>query len=85
MTTRRTTEVVSVCTDCLMLAANGEMPHSETGNGTGWAPLDRLDDGLILAPGDGEGHFSHRGCDTCTTHLGGDRHDAYLITITEGN
>jgi len=82
MNTISTTEVVSVCTDCLMLAANGVLPESETGNIPEWAPLNRLDEGFILAPGDGDGHFSHRGCDTCTTHLGGDRFDAFLITTT---
>lgn len=73
---------VSICIDCAVLAANGELPDTDrdTGNPADWSPLDRVDDDTTVVVLDGESFFSWSWCDTCTSHLGGDRLPAALLT-----
>ena len=66
---------VAVCIDCAMLAANGELPEDET-----TVPCSRVPEGFTLIVGDDEAFVSWRACDTCDSHLGGDRIDSVLMS-----
>lgn len=64
---------LAVCTDCIMLIANGELPpdSDETTDSL-------LEDGCVGVMYGGEDlGFSYRACDCCRRPLGGDRFRAY--------
>jgi len=65
-----------MCTDCLMLVANGETPHDWTEEETAeWlARIDaREEPNTHTFPGDDEQEFSWAQCDMCGSRLGGAR------------
>lgn len=71
------TQEVSVCTACIMAAANGEWGDDEP------EALSTIPDGWHLIPCSGdtcEEYFSHSRCETCGA-IAGTRHDATLMTI----
>lgn len=71
---------VSVCVDCAMFAANGELPDPEYRDPDEFVQsFNHYTEGMILVIGDGETHFSWSSCDTCGSTLGGDRFDAVLV------
>ena len=95
METSEITEL-EICTDCLMVAANGESEGAD--EGYEW-PADM--DGWIVSPGHAhtvelcgadvvngtadcpydEGSFSWVPCDVCRRPLGGDRYPATMFKI----
>lgn len=71
---------VSVCVDCAMFAANGELPDPEYRDPDEFVQsFNHYTEGMILVIEDGETHFSWSSCDTCGSTLGGDRFDAVLV------
>ena len=96
----KTSEVIEIelCVDCLMLAANGDLP-----DGMDDLLWPGIDDGWIVIPGhlhtveqcgqevmDGiedcpydEGSFSRWPCDACRRPLDGDRYPASTFRIIE--
>ena len=71
---------LAVCTDCIQLIANGELPPDST---------DEIDQAIIEGTkgtffgGDDLG-FSYKPCDCCKRKLGGDRYLAYKpLEITD--
>lgn len=72
-----TIEDLSVCDDCAMLIANGELPEDQ--------PEFKLEDGwdgyhlALNCPEDGCEEFSWHHCDGCGSKLGGNRHPAVAM------
>jgi hypothetical protein len=76
---------LSVCTDCTMMIANGELGQGDEAAeavhvaamvtlwGEGSAGVMSL---VLNCDDDCEGHFSWQRCDGCGSTLGGDRHPA---------
>ena len=72
---RYETHAVSICTTCAMAAASGVLPADDR------PVLDTVDVGFHVIVGDGDTYFSHYSCDTCSSSLSGDRHDATMMSI----
>lgn len=72
---------LSICTDCLMLEANGETPP-DFDEATTVEYLDRVtrasEGGHVALGGEHQG-FSWSSCDLCGSGLGGDRYAATLF------
>ena len=66
---------LSVCTDCLILAANGDMPADP--DPTQPEPLALWLNSPVI-PGDAELGFSWQPCEGCGSQLGGDRYQAFV-------
>ena len=69
---------LEICTTCLLTVANG------VEDGATQAAAEALAanwEGYLIAPGNGEGHFSWTYCDGCDSPLGGDRHKATAMPI----
>lgn len=64
---------LSICTDCLMMAANGECGERDE---RAPEPLS-LHDGYVI-PGDEDYGFRQSDCEGCGTYLHGDRHEAFI-------
>lgn len=76
-----TTTDLTVCTDCIMVIANGIDHHDEDQRNHMLAMWDHTADWKgTLAPGDETNAFSDRECDTCGTTLAGVRFAATLLT-----
>lgn len=77
-------ETYSICVDCLMFHANGEM-NPEWGDlavQNFLAYIDQnLDDVLILGPGEQTDEFAMSSCDSCGTRLAGSRHELFVQLI----
>ena len=69
------TYTAEACSDCIMLAANGEMPDGVLEH----EPLNRLQDGYSLIVPEGDPHFSWRTCETCGG-LAGNRWDCTIMS-----
>jgi hypothetical protein len=67
---------VSMCIDCAVLAANGELAADRPSDHP--EPLSRVVAGCVLV-GEAEPHFSWAPCDTCGLALGGDRIDGVVL------
>ena len=81
---RNKLEIIDVngCVDCLMLAANGELPPEnspEEDKKLENAFVSLADQGFSVCAGDGEGSFSWSSCDICDSKLGGDRFPMHLV------
>ena len=84
------TVALSVCADCLMCIANGDLPTDDDPerDAASIAGVEReqASGGHIVAGGTGddpenpdEGGFSWSSCDCCNSNLGGDRFNATLV------
>jgi len=74
---------ISVCMDCIMLLANGEVCD---GNGddiadTVAAQIQGIWEDVRLIPGGDDLGFSWQDCQGCGTRLGGDRFEAFADTL----
>ena len=81
---RNKLEIIDVngCIDCLMLAANGELPPEnspEEDKKLENAFISLADQGFSVTCGDGERSFSWSSCDICDSKLGGDRFPMHLV------
>lgn len=76
---------LSVCVDCLAIAANGELGQGDTKADEAHAEAmssQLMGDAPWLVPAcpeDCEGWFSWSRCDGCGSTLGGDRHPAAIV------
>jgi len=70
-----------VCTDCIMVIANGEMPTDSTPERDAEiiAGIKRV--GLSVSCGDSDKKIDHsiNPCDCCHTHLHGERHHCVIM------
>jgi hypothetical protein len=69
---------ISICTDCAMLAANGELAEVSD-----CEPLGLVDGyvAVTCSGGDCDEHFSWSPCEGCGSRLGGYRHSAVVLTV----
>lgn len=76
---------LSICVDCLVFTANGDLPEDPARAAELTDAAERLhDEGYVLVPAcpeDCEGSFSRSSCDGCGSTLGGDRHPGALIPV----
>ena len=81
---------VSICTDCAMWHANGDLSGLDAHGGSGeevayaaarYEEVTRADIGGHVAVGNSEAYFSWSRCDLCGMRLGGDRLDAVLFAF----
>lgn len=78
---------VVACSDCLMMAANGELGGYDPDGSLAREHADRMAaqwgvpfaGPYTLHHGD-DGFFSHAACDTCGDELAGQRFDAAVVT-----
>jgi hypothetical protein len=77
---------VTVCSDCLMIAANGELGTYDPDGALAAEHIARMDDianGVAYSgpftDGDAEGFFSMSPCETCGETLAGTRYDATVV------
>jgi len=87
------THEISVCTDCLMLIANGEVsddhpdnrPDDDQDNNASSRHANKInaiwpfENGWHLSIGDDHTEFSWRRCEGCGSRLGGDREQAFAM------
>lgn len=72
---------LNICTDCLMLHANGDAGDG-VDNDELAASIEEVwpsDEGWLIIPEGDDTHFSWGWCDSCMTTLGGDRHTAIAV------
>lgn len=72
---------ISVCVDCMVLIANGDLPDDEE-RAAEVGAMKGIDDGwdvVMSCPDECEGWFSWQPCDACQSSLGGDRHPAVMM------
>ena len=75
---------IDVCTDCLMVIANGEFEAvaPEVAAAVARGIHDMHAEGYMVALENTDaGHFSWSDCDLCQTKLGGDRWPAVLVPL----
>lgn len=82
--TKYETVDISICADCVMLIANGEL--IDDGIDAKGDALDAAieaiwpyEQGWELSVGNDTHGFSWSSCDSCGSHLGGERHEAYAM------
>jgi len=73
---------LSVCVDCAIFIANGELPDDDAAAAAVVEGVEReLPAQWVMACGeDCEGGFAWTPCDCCGSTLGGERHPAALLT-----
>lgn len=66
-----------ICTECMLLIANGECPDEDGGEARAERIIERVGADVRLHPDyDDEGSFSWAGCDACGSTLGNNLHNA---------
>lgn len=74
---------IDVCSDCLMIAANGTLGDED--QRADQAHADKIEtewSGWLMVAGDGEGWFSWHPCGGCGSHLGGNRYSATMMSTS---
>ena len=76
---------LSICVDCVMAIANGELPEDEARAlevEEGIKKFEKENNGF-LAAGMEELGFAHSSCDVCLSSLGGDRYQAVFLSESD--
>ena len=78
------TATLSVCTDCVMFIANGDLPPEDDRDRDeaiiAGVEREQSDGGHLCLGEEHTAYFSWSRCECCNTSLGGDRYDIVLLT-----